>query len=303
MGNFIFIAKNKDPKKPAKVLVFDYDNTITVHHQYTTIGKDISLFPFWTEKGIKFVKENMQVEFDVEVLQRVTEDQKRCIDGNDIGERSITGPLFPKEGVNLGYFRADQNEITQMRRMDDLDGLDKYRDNGFVMHMIGGQKRLDLLKMYFQKFKQQNASLFVCTRGFIGPVKKALRKLDLLQYFDEVYGNMDQRELGWWKEEHAQDGRAKEDEEFRTPRDENGQSPLMDWKKKTEVLKILMDDQGLQYCEMVFVDDDKNNINLANEAKRCVTMWIKAAKGVTEDDLKKLDKLTRPESKWKVLFE
>merc|ERR1711933_146060 len=91
---------------------------------------------------------------------------------------------------------------THMRRIDELDMFGKYSTKGgFALCVIGGDKRLQLLRDEFRRLREdRNVSLIVCTNGFIGPVKKTLRKLGLLEFFDQVYGNFKNDELQLWSQ-------------------------------------------------------------------------------------------------------
>ncbi|CAK0816096.1 unnamed protein product, partial [Prorocentrum cordatum] len=82
------------------------------------------------------------------------------------------------------------SEEGQLCRIDELNRNEFQKAGGFACAAFGGASRVDEVGKMLRTLREREAELIICTKGLVGPVKKCLLDLDLLQHFSEVYGNI-----------------------------------------------------------------------------------------------------------------
>jgi len=84
-----------------------------------------------------------------------------------------------------------KTERGQLARIAELDQTPQYRgQGGFAMVIFGGPGRVQQLQQMLSQARASGVQCFVCTKGLVGPVRKCLDQVGLLQFFSKVYGNI-----------------------------------------------------------------------------------------------------------------
>lgn len=169
------------------------------------------------------------------------------------------------------------SEEGQMQRIMELNGAEFKKNGGFAQMAFGGRDRVEAIRKFLQNLSEEGTVLIICTKGLIGVVKKCLHDLDLLRYFQEVYGNR-----GTTYEMTAYDRQVAEDRrrsaEFRQF---VGRPDQVGWGTKDQLISKLMRCSGLHFEQCAFVEDDPEEIRRAKDV--CRTLYIKEANGMTPE--------------------
>jgi len=129
-----------------------------------------------------------------------------------------------------------------------------------VLVWFGGKARLQRLNKHFELLKDKGRTLLIISHGFESVVKAALRRVGLDTYFKpgDIYGcdSKGMRDVG---------------------------------AIKSKLITKLMARDKLRRGELVFIDDDKDNLYTA--AKLCQTFLVPLRKGLTFEEMKAVEKL------------
>merc|ERR1719210_1451024 len=108
----------------------------------------------------------------------------------------------------------------------------------------------------------------LCSKGLVGAVRKCLDDLGLLQFFAEIYGNLDGKyQLTQYDEEIASEVPTG----TRVGKPEQGV-----WESKNQLVGVLMQQRGLMVEECILVEDDEFEVQNANHT--CKTLLIEDAR-------------------------
>lgn len=172
------------------------------------------------------------------------------------------------------------SEEGQLCRIDELNRKEFQKAGGFACAAFGGASRVDEVRKMLCALREGEAELVICTKGLVGPVKKCLLDLDLLQHFSEVYGNIGSNYglLAYDREASA----AKEG----ALAELLGRSDQASWGTKDRLISLLMRERGLQFEQCVLVEDDPDEIQRAKGV--CRTLFVQEASGMTAEHNQKL---------------
>lgn len=170
-------------------------------------------------------------------------------------------------------------EEGQIRRIIELNGAEFQRTGGFAQMAFGGKERVETIRTFLQKLHEQGTELIICTKGLIGVVKKCLHDLDLLHYFNEVYGNRGNTYDMTAYDKHVAEEKSSANAEFRHFL---GRMDQTGWGTKDQLISRLMKRGGLLFEQCAFVEDDPEEIRRAKDV--CMTLFLKEARGMTPED-------------------
>jgi len=126
-----------------------------------------------------------------------------------------------------------------------------------VEHWFGGQSRLDRLTEHFRKLEALGVKLHICSFGFVGVIRECLRLLEL-DTFIQSYTGRDSIEL--------------HNVSF----------------EKAEFIRKWMAEEMLPYDNVVFLDDDRSNVDLVKQRGICRYSYVPQT-GMTSDIMDALE--------------
>jgi len=179
-------------------------------------------------------------------------------------------------------------ERGQVRRIRELDKMEPFKEASFSVSVFGGEARVEQIRQTLCTLKERDTELVICTKGFVGVVKRCLSDLGLLDFFTEVYGNIGCGTYG----ETAYDRAA--DLTIDTPEEALllGTEAQADWLTKDRLVMQLMRRSRLRREQALLVEDDPDEIRRAGSV--CRTLWVREAEGMTPEHLTRLRRLTEP---------
>lgn len=84
-----------------------------------------------------------------------------------------------------------RTEFGQLARLIDLDDHPAYSERGgFAVCAFGSQERVDKLRQLLEDLRIARIECLICSRGFVGPIRRTLDKLGLLEFFSQVFANV-----------------------------------------------------------------------------------------------------------------
>lgn len=221
---------------------------------------------------------------------------------------SSGGPPSPKERVRLIIFDFDQTlsvihvfktlagwrggeaslridgpastELGQLR----LIGNSRTDTSDFPVSALGGPARIQRLRHVLSSIRERQTKMCICTKGLVGPTRKILEATGLLEFFDEVYGRTDDT-YGVEPYDAEQLRRPPTDRESRLLG-----TMQSDWGSKRDLIDRLMEENNLRYHQVLLVEDDAAEIELADDA--CRTLFVREGTGMREQHFKELLRLT-----------
>lgn len=193
------------------------------------------------------------------------------------------------------------SELGQALRVEELSAREFREAGGFAAAAFGGPKRVAEVREMLKGLEVQGVEAVVCTKGLVGAVKKCLSDLELLSHFREVYGRTGDK---YGITDYDRKAAAKVTETQMKPDGEKdsahmqlleliGQAQQDGWSTKEGLVASLMQQRGLQRHEAILVEDDPNETRAA--AKVCRTMLVRAARGMTSQDMAKILELAQGE--------
>lgn len=191
----------------------------------------------------------------------------------------------PKEHAGLKIPKPyATSEKGQMQRMAELD-LAEYRDKGgFSTAAFGGEIRIQEVYRQLESLQQLEVKMMICTKGYIGVVKKILSDLKLLPFFEEVYGNAG-----------TNYGQTPYDEEVGKMKDSVeikrflGKPAESSWRSKDKLIQKLRTRFGYAKEEVVLIEDDPEEVQKATNVGE--TVLVKEAKGMNREHFDMIRKL------------
>jgi len=161
----------------------------------------------------------------------------------------------------------------------ELNRAEFLRSGGFAQMAFGGKERVETIRKFLQNLREEGTELIICTKGLIGVVKKCLHDLDLLQYFNEVYGNRGNTYDMTAYDKQVAEERSSTKAEFRHFL---GRTDQTGWGTKDQLISRLMQRAGLLFEQCAFVEDDPEEIRRAQDV--CRTLYLKEAHGMRPED-------------------
>mmetsp|Transcript_40949 Transcript_40949/g.67812 ORF Transcript_40949/g.67812 Transcript_40949/m.67812 type:complete len:527 (-) Transcript_40949:44-1624(-) len=174
-----------------------------------------------------------------------------------------------------------KTEWGQLARLLELDDSPQYQgQGGFSVAVLGGLERVATLQALLADLRAAGVEAIVCTRGFIGPVRKCLEFAGLLHFFSQVYGNIgdlngttdydvsipisilgaDAHHLGAVERSMEEAGRSKQ-----------------------KVVSRCLQERGLGPTDAVFVDDTWEEIS--NMQGTCLTIQVQPPHGIGQREI------------------
>lgn len=174
------------------------------------------------------------------------------------------------------------SEEGQIRRIVELSDSTFQQLGGFACAAFGGEPRVNEVRRLLEGLRAQSTELVVCTKGLVGPVRKCLYDLDLLQYFAEVYGNVCANYgMTAFDRQTAEAGLVSA-ELMRFV----GSADQANWHTKDKLIAKLMKRRGLRKDQCVLIEDDPEEIRRADPV--CRTLFVHGAAGITGDHIEAL---------------
>lgn len=223
------------------------------------------------------------------------------------------GPPSPNERVRLIVFDFDQTlsvihvfktlagwpggedmlcsvgpastELGQLRLVDAIGPTRTGDAADFPTSSFGGSERIQRLREVLSSIRDRQTRMCICTKGLVGPVQKILKSMGLREFFEEVYGLTDDQ-YGVLPYDEEQKQRATSAEEAQLL----AKPEQADWGLKRELIDTLMEQSNLKFHQVLFVEDDENEIHEAFDA--CRTLLVAERTGMKEEHLRELLKLT-----------
>ena len=220
-----------------KVFVFDFDQTLSAVHVFKQLAG-------WEAPSVQFVHPPFELseKGQVALVTRL----------NASGQYVFTPP------------NQDQNTQPAIFPLDKKKGLE---GTSWSVACLGGNDRVNALHRFFSDLKSQNATLVICTKGYVDTVRKILRDVDCEKYFSRFYGRSDV--------EYNRRGRARATGATGTPDDDMKRTK---WSSKGLVLRALVEEWGLERSEAVLIDDDIRELDGSSAYSE--TLWVEDAAGI-----------------------
>lgn len=136
----------------------------------------------------------------------------------------------------------------------------------FSFKALGGPPRVAMLRDTLNELKDLGVRMMIVSKGNVGACRKILRDTGLLNYFERVYGNLG--DLYGICSDFDRDSQpdvwepTAEDEELLGTEDCGYQAG------KADLIAGLKDELKLAFAEVLFTDDDPNEINLVKSVCR-----------------------------------
>ena len=166
-------------------------------------------------------------------------------------DKTITSKHLYFALTSLGASDADE-QLEEVGNMEQDD----------LIHIFGGMHRVQRLQTHFKLLSSTNTYIAIISFGFENVIKKALQRLDMLQYFNErlIIGN---------------DTKILEDV----------------YNNKALCLqRIIKENVTENKNRMLFVDDDINNISSVKDMNIAGTLWISERNGISDQQMKMIER-------------
>lgn len=184
----------------------------------------------------------------------------------------------------LGTAPYAKGERGQLARLAELEASGHARNQGgFGQAVLGGPERVSQLRALLHELTTAGVECVVCTRGLIGPVKKCLELSGLLQYLSDVWGNIGDINGVTEYDQSVQLWQLGADIGLLG-------SPEMSMetfsRSKQKVIAHIMQERGLGFSDVIFIDDTAEEINQV--AGTCLTMQVKSQCGMGQPEFELL---------------
>lgn len=129
-----------------------------------------------------------------------------------------------------------------------------------LLKWFGGKDRVLRLSQHFTRLQENKVHLVIISHGFESVVKTALAEMKLDKFFQPelIYGN---------------DSKGLRD------------CQLIKCKLICQIMKAY----GLRRHEVIFIDDDKDNLDPCDEGQLCKTLLVASRKGLSDSQLDQLE--------------
>lgn len=182
-----------------------------------------------------------------------------------------------------------KSEVGQLLRVGELESSQALRNQGgFSVAVFGGKDRVAVVRQLLQDLQAGGVECVVCTKGLVGPVRKILSNLGLLQFFSKVYGITGNTYGTTDFDLHVGGNPASLGPDASLL----GTPDLSSWNTKRDVVALCLQERRLQANDAIFIDDDPNEISLVQPV--CPTIQVMQRTGMTQREFEMLRRLVPP---------
>lgn len=179
-----------------------------------------------------------------------------------------------------------RSERGQLARIAELDATPEFSTlGGFAEAAFGGHKRVKDLGTLFEEFRAAGVESVICSRGFVGPIRKCLDQAGLLGYFSHIYANAGDTGVDGTDYDLHVNGQAPSAHDSMYL----GSSRNTGWGSKGRLVLRCMHERNLGHDEVIFVDDTGSEISSVDGL--CLTLHIQPAKGMAPEHFQHLRSL------------
>eukprot|EP00927_Polykrikos_kofoidii_P056868 TRINITY_DN50958_c0_g1_i1.p1 TRINITY_DN50958_c0_g1~~TRINITY_DN50958_c0_g1_i1.p1 ORF type:complete len:282 (+),score=59.63 TRINITY_DN50958_c0_g1_i1:96-941(+) len=185
------------------------------------------------------------------------------------------------------FSMSQRGQVRQVTKLDEVGHFAKA--GGFATVAFGGPTRIAAIRKVLELLKERDIEVIICSRGFVGVIKKCLDDIGLLDLITEVYANTtSDNECGLpYDDEIADEPETPEETKYCRSED---QCEDFDWPNKADCISSLMKKLHLTWHQAVLLDDDMFEIVEARPL--CRTVHISKGCGLQKEHLRTLQKLT-----------
>lgn len=173
---------------------------------------------------------------------------------------------------------TERGQLVRLAQLDELPEFRRY--GGFALTAFGGPERVATLKMLFQDLHANGVDCIVCSRGMVGPIRRCLFQVGLLECFSNVYANVGGSTHVTPFDRSLPQGAEGGDARFL------GTSTNAGWGSKAQLIRRLMQERRIPGTDAVFIDDDPNEIRGC--LGLCQTIQVAPPEGIQESQLAQL---------------
>eukprot|EP00405_Crypthecodinium_cohnii_P053784 CAMPEP_0206602202 /NCGR_PEP_ID=MMETSP0325_2-20121206/47218_1 /ASSEMBLY_ACC=CAM_ASM_000347 /TAXON_ID=2866 /ORGANISM="Crypthecodinium cohnii, Strain Seligo" /LENGTH=553 /DNA_ID=CAMNT_0054114587 /DNA_START=139 /DNA_END=1797 /DNA_ORIENTATION=+ len=157
-------------------------------------------------------------------------------------------------GIEVGPPFA-RTEAGQIAKLVELESDPQWEEQGgFNAAAFGGAQRVSELKMLLQELRASNVECVVCSRGLVGPIRRTLDKVGLLQCFTHIFANPSGPNTTEYDVAKTEEGIG-EDATYLA-----GEGYSRWGQVKGKLIAKLMKEKSVVHDEVVFVDDTLQEI-------------------------------------------
>jgi hypothetical protein len=129
-------------------------------------------------------------------------------------------------------------------------------DDQFFVDAIGGKERIAQLQGHFGRLKLSGIDLLIISHGWAAVIRESLERVWLGDFFgkDSIFGN-------------------------------DSELMVENRSKKGLVIREQMRLRHQSFDKVIFVDDDRGNVDFCENEGICQTLHIDHERGMTEDDM------------------
>eukprot|EP00930_Biecheleria_cincta_P038773 TRINITY_DN26643_c0_g1_i1.p1 TRINITY_DN26643_c0_g1~~TRINITY_DN26643_c0_g1_i1.p1 ORF type:complete len:973 (-),score=160.14 TRINITY_DN26643_c0_g1_i1:75-2993(-) len=178
-------------------------------------------------------------------------------------------------------------ERGQLRRISELGPA-------WVEQAFGGRQRIGILHELLDALRAQGVSVILVTRGYIGVAKFCLTEAGLMHFFERVYGNVGAAygDKTTFDVEAETSDRLSQGLEMHLGRWDDAQ-----WDSKNQVVAGLLQEKALKGDDVIFVDDDLEEVNVLKHSMPVVHVAGNAGLSLAEVE-KLVDLLGQQNEPW-----
>lgn len=174
-----------------------------------------------------------------------------------------------------------KTERGQLAKLVELDTT--WGPGTFALAAFGGQERVQEIRSVLELLWSQGVDCFVCSRGFLGPLRKCLHQVDLLQFFTQTYGRRDVPPSNASDEAMSTSELVGEEEKFM------GTAEMELGSSKADIIRRCLQKRGLRCAQAILVDDDLEEIK--SVFGTCMTIHVRNSKGMGKPEFQMLQRL------------
>lgn len=166
-----------------------------------------------------------------------------------------------------------QTERGQLARLAELDTRPEYHaQGGFALAAFGGHERVAQLKALLDDVHAAGVECVICSRGFVGPLRRCLEQVGLLGYFTHVFGTIGVASNPTEYDLCLPLGAPGADARFL------GTTANTGWGSKASLIARCLRERGLHYGNAIFIDDTPSEI--ADVQSICATIQVQPPRGM-----------------------
>lgn len=180
-----------------------------------------------------------------------------------------------------------RTEYGQLLKLAELDANPAFTSQGgFAALAVGGAERAKMLRCMLDELRRSGIECIICTRGLVGPTKRILEQVGILDCFTAVFGNVGAA-LGSMPQE-AQlaangPGILGDNARFLGTPAESG------WDSKRSLIARCLQERRLRPEEAVFIDDDPGEVQSVQGV--CPTIQVIGLVGMGQREIAMLRQL------------